>query len=64
MGDKIVDAKGYVDIDFSLLVQKKITFIQTGGKHLFICLEDINIEIHFRMFASYLINERKPQNKC
>ena len=61
IGNKIIAAKGYADIDFSLLEQKKITSIQTWGKHLFICLKDINIEIHFRMFGSYLINERKPK---
>ena len=61
IGNKIIAAKGYADIDFTLLEQKKITSIQTWGKHLFICLKDINIEIHFRMFGSYLINERKPK---
>ena len=61
IGNKIIAAKGYADIDFTLLELKKITSIQTWGKHLFICLKDINIEIHFRMFGSYLINERKPK---
>ena len=61
IGSKIIAAKGYADIDYSLLEQKKITAIETWGKHLFICLKDINIEINFRMFGSYLINERKPK---
>ena len=61
VGSKIIAAKGYADIDYSLLEQKKITDIQTWGKHLFICLKDINIEIHLRMFGSYLINERKSK---
>ena len=61
IGDKIIAAKGYADIDYSLLEQKKITAIETWGKHLFICLKDISIEIHLRMFGSYLINERKPK---
>ena len=64
IGNKIIAAKGYADIDFSLLEQKKITSIQTWGKHLFICLKDINIEIHFRMFGSYLINDRKPKTNA
>lgn len=61
IGNKIIAAKGYADTDYSLLEQKKITAIQTWGKHLFICLKDINIEIHLKMFGSYLINERKPK---
>lgn len=64
IGNKIIAAKGYADIDFSLLELKKITSIQTWGKHLFICLKDINIEIHFRMFGSYLINDRKPKTNA
>ena len=64
IGNKIIAAKGYADIDFTLLEQKKITSIQTWGKHLFICLKDINIEIHFRMFGSYLINDRKPKTNA
>ena len=37
IGSKIITANGYADIDFSLLEQKKITSIQTWGKHLFVC---------------------------
>lgn len=58
---KIIAANGHADIDYSLLEKKKITSIQTWGKRIFICLKDINIEIHLRMFGSYLINERKPK---
>ena len=61
IGSKIIAASGYAAINYSLLEQKKIIDIQTWGKHLFICLKDINIEIHLRMFGSYLINERKPK---
>ena len=61
IGSKIIAAIGYANIDCSLLEQKKITAIETWGKHLFICLKDISIEIHFRMFGSYLVNERKPK---
>ena len=57
----IIAATGYADIDYSLLEHKKITSIQTWGKHLFICFKGINIEIHLRLFGSYLINERKPK---
>ena len=61
IGCKIIAASGYAAINYSLLEQKKIIDIQTWGKHLFICLKDINIEIHLRMFGSYLINNRKPK---
>ena len=58
-GKKIIAASGYAKIDYSELENKKITDIRTWGKHLFICLKDINIEIHLRLFGSYLLNERR-----
>ena len=61
IGHKIISASGYADIDYSEIEQQKITDVKTWGKHLFICLKGINIEIHLRMFGSYLINERKPK---
>jgi endonuclease VIII len=61
IGKKIIEASGYAKIDFDALINKKIIHIKTWGKHLFICLKDINIEIHLRMFGSYTINERKPK---
>jgi endonuclease-8 len=60
-GKKIIAASGYAKIDYSELENKKVIDIKTWGKHLFICLKDTNIEIHLRMFGSYLINERKPK---
>ena len=60
-GKKILAASGYADIYYSEIENKKITDIKTWGKHLFICFKDINIEIHLRLFGSYLINERKPK---
>ncbi len=60
-GKKIIAASGYANIDYSEIENKKITDIKTRGKHLFICLKDINIEIHLRLFGSYMINERKTK---
>ncbi len=61
IGSKIIAATGYADIDYSELEQQKITDVKTWGKHLFICLKEITIEIHLQMFGSYLINERKSK---
>ena len=61
INNKIINAEGYAKIEFDKIINKKIIDIKTWGKHLFICLKDINIEIHLRMFGSYTINERKPK---
>jgi endonuclease VIII len=61
IGKKIIEASGYAKIDYDILLHEKIIDIKTWGKHLFICLKKINIEIHLRMFGSYTINEKKPK---
>lgn len=60
-GKTIIAASGYAELDYSELENKKIIDIKTWGKHLFICLKHTNIEIHLRMFGSYMINERKTK---
>jgi endonuclease VIII len=61
IGKKIITASGYAKIDYGEIENRKIIDIKTWGKHLFICLPKNNIEIHLRMFGSYLIDERKPK---
>ncbi len=60
-GKKILEADGYAEIDYEELQNKVIKDIKTWGKHLFICLQKTNIEIHLRMFGSYTINEKKKK---
>ena len=59
VGKKIIAAAGNSKIEKERLINQKITGIRTWGKHLLICLDDVTIRIHFLMFGTYLINERK-----
>ena len=59
IGKKILTATGNSKIEKSILVNKKIGDIKTWGKQLLLCFDDFTIRIHFLMFGSYLINERK-----
>ena len=59
--EEITEASGYAELDYDQLINKKITSIKTWGKHLFICLAKTNIEIHFMLFGSYLVNDTKPK---
>jgi len=61
-GKKVIDASGLAKIDFDRLENKVITDIRSWGKHLLICFDDFTIRIHFMLFGSYLINERKATN--
>jgi endonuclease-8 len=58
-GKKIAAASGLSKIDYSLITGKKIKSFKSWGKHFLIAFTDITIRIHFLMFGSYRVNERK-----
>ena len=62
IGKEIVKASGLSKIDFSLFKGQKIKSIKTWGKHFLIVFKTFTVRIHFLMFGSYRINERKETN--
>lgn len=58
-GKQIKHASGLARIDHTSLAGQKIIDFKSWGKHFLIQLETITIRIHFLMFGSYRINERK-----
>lgn len=46
-------------IDLNRPTGKIITDFKSWGKHFLICFDDYTIKIHFLLFGSYRINERK-----
>lgn len=58
-GEKILSVSGNSAIDISRLEGKTIVQFKTWGKHFLICFEGFTVKIHFLMFGTYLINERK-----
>ena len=58
-GKKILKAYGNTKTDIQFLEGKKIRHIKSWGKHLLICFEDCTLRIHFLMFGSYRIDEKK-----
>lgn len=61
IGKTIIKADGYAQIDFAKLKNKKVLDVKSWGKHFFICLTDINIEMHLRLFGSCKINQSNPR---
>jgi endonuclease VIII len=59
IGKKIKHASGLSTIDFGKFTGRKIKDFKSWGKHFLIVLEHVTIRIHFLMFGSYRINERK-----
>jgi endonuclease VIII len=60
IGKKIIAVDGNTKTDKKRLVNQKIVDIKSWGKHLLICFEHFTLKIHFMMFGTYLVNQRKP----
>jgi endonuclease-8 len=60
IGKKIISATGNTKkINIEELKGKTIGDFKSWGKHFLICFDTITIRIHFLLFGSYLINDRK-----
>jgi len=60
VGKKIIAVDGNSKIDQSRLLNQKVIDIKSWGKHFLICFEGFTIKIHFLMFGSYTVDEKKP----
>ena len=59
VGKKIKRSSGLARIDHASLSGKKIRLFRSWGKHFLIVFDHITLRLHFLMFGSYRINERK-----
>jgi endonuclease VIII len=60
-GQRILEVEGNSKIDKTRLVGRRIVALRTWGKHFLIELSGFAVRIHFLMFGSYCINERKDR---
>lgn len=59
-GRKVLELGGNTKTDFSRVAGKKITDFKSFGKNFFICFgRKLSIKIHFMLFGTYRIDERK-----
>ncbi|WP_341676797.1 hypothetical protein [Niveibacterium sp. SC-1] len=58
-GRKILRAEGNAKIDLALLRNRQIVVLRSWGKHFLIELPTRTIRIHFLLFGSYRIDERR-----
>ncbi len=59
-GKTIIAVSGNSKIDQSILFNKKIIAFKSWGKHFLICFDGLTLKIHFLMFGSYTVDEKKP----
>jgi endonuclease-8 len=60
-GLRVLDARGNSKIDKARLIGQRIVALRTWGKHFLIEFRGFSIRIHFLMFGSYCIDERKDK---
>ena len=58
-GKEIIEVSGNTKVDVSRAAHNKVIAFKSWGKHFLICFDNFTIRIHFMLFGSYRINERK-----
>jgi endonuclease VIII len=58
---RIVSVSGNSKIDQSVLKHQMLRDVQTWGKHLLLCFDTFFLKIHFLLFGSYRINQKKDR---
>jgi endonuclease VIII len=58
-GQKITAVSGNTKIDLKRLEKQKVLEFKSWGKHFLICFKGFYLRIHFLMFGTYRINEKR-----
>jgi endonuclease VIII len=58
-GKKILRAEGNTTIDKARLVGQRVVALRSWGKHFLVELPRFSLRVHFMLWGSYRINERK-----
>lgn len=58
-GKKILASAGNTKVELPVLKNQVVTDFKSWGKHFIICFKTFAIRIHFLLFGTYRINERK-----
>lgn len=59
IGKKIIRVEGNSKQPIERMLNQTVKDIRSWGKHFLICFDDFTLKIHFMLFGSYKINERK-----
>ena len=60
-GRKVVGVSGNSKIDQQRMLNKKVIAFKSWGKHFLICFKGFTLRVHFLLFGSYMVNERKDR---
>lgn len=60
-GKKILSATGNARIDMARIAGQKVVAFRSWGKHFLVELPRISVRVHFLMFGSWTVDERKDR---
>ena len=60
-GRKVLSVEGNTSIEKERLLNKTVLDFKSWGKHFLVCFKNLTLRIHFLMFGSYTVNERKDR---
>ncbi|HYK76862.1 MAG TPA: endonuclease [Daejeonella sp.] len=58
-GSEVFAVLGNTKIEKERMLNKPVIAFKSWGKHFLICFKDFSLRIHFMLFGSYRINERR-----
>jgi endonuclease-8 len=61
VGQKVTTVYGNSKIDQERLIGAELTAVKSWGKHFLMCFKGFTLRVHFMLFGTYLINERKEK---
>jgi endonuclease-8 len=59
VGSKVLEVSGNTKIDKERMLGQEVIAFKSWGKHFLICFETFSLRVHFMLFGTYRINERK-----
>lgn len=59
VGKKVIAVEGNTKIEKERMLNLEVVAVKSWGKHFLLCFADFSLRVHFLLFGTYRINERK-----
>ncbi|MDB5021508.1 MAG: glycosylase/AP lyase, DNA-binding, partial [Pedobacter sp.] len=59
VGKELIEVSGNTKIEKERMLNQKVRAFKSWGKHFLICFDTFSLRVHFMLFGTYRINERK-----
>jgi endonuclease-8 len=59
VGKRVIAIEGNTKIEKERMLNQEVKDVRSWGKHFLLCFTDFSLRVHFLLFGTYRINERK-----